>query len=101
MLPLHSSLSTSTWYCPSAKGVSAQKTLGGPQPIDLGLYTPFGNDWIWSRGNLKEKVQLMWQNNPPVTQGNHVLGGISTDGTKCWQRSFEYFAVGDSGSLLT
>ena len=42
----------------------------------------------------------MWQNNPPVTQGNQVLVGISIDGTKLWQRSFEHFAVGELGSRL-
>ena len=42
----------------------------------------------------------MWQHNPPVTQGNRVLVGISIDGTKLWKRSFEHFAVGDLGSRL-
>ena len=42
----------------------------------------------------------MWQHNPPVTQGNQVLVGISIDGTKRWQRSFEHFAVGELGSRL-
>ena len=42
----------------------------------------------------------MWQHTPPVTQGNQVLVGISIDGTKLWQRSFEHFAVGELGSRL-
>ena len=42
----------------------------------------------------------MWQNNPPVTQRNQVLVGISIDGTKLWQYSFEHFAVGELGSRL-
>ena len=42
----------------------------------------------------------MWQHNPPVTQGNQVLVGISIDGTKLWHRSFEHFAVGELGSRL-
>ena len=43
----------------------------------------------------------MWQHNPPVTQGNQVLVGISIDCTELWQRSFEHFAVGELGSRLT
>ena len=37
---------------------------------------------------------------PPVTQGNQVLVGISIDGTKLWQRSFEHFAIGKLGGRL-
>ena len=42
----------------------------------------------------------MSQHNPPVTQGNQVLVGISIDGNKLWQRSFEHFAAGELGSRL-
>ena len=49
---------------------------------------------------MKDKLQLMWHNNPPVTQGNQVVVGISIDGTKLSQRSFEHFAVGELGSRL-
>ena len=101
LLPPQYSRSTYTWYCPQANIVSARKTLGGPEPIHFVLHTPGCIDLIWSRVNLKEKLQLTWQKNPPITQENHVLVGISTDGTKCWQRSFGNFAVGDSGSLLS
>ena len=97
---LQYSRSTSTWCCPWAKIVSVQKTLGAPHPIDFSLQTSGGNDLIGSRVNLKEKLQLMWQHAPPVTQGNHVLVGISIDGTKLWQRSFEHFAVGELRSRL-
>ena len=48
--------------------VSVRKTLGAPHPIDFLLHTPGGNDLIGSRVNLKEKLQLMWQHNPPVTK---------------------------------
>ena len=68
--------------CPWGKIVSVQKTLGAPHPIDFLLHTPGSNDLIGSRVNLKEKLQLMWQHNPPVTQGNEVVVGISIDGTK-------------------
>ena len=97
---LQYSRSTSTWYCPWAKIVSVRKTLGAPHPIDCLLHTPGGNDLIGSTVNLKEKLQLMWQHNPPVTQGNQVLAGICIDGTTLWQRSFEHFAVGEFGSRL-
>ena len=97
---LHYSRSTSAWYCPWAKIVSVRKTLGAPHPIDFSLQTPGGNDLIGSRVNVKEKLQLMWQHNPPVTQGNQVLVGISIAGTKLWQRSLEHFAVGELGSRL-
>ena len=97
---LQYSRSTSPWYCPWAKIVSQQKTSGGPHPIDFVLHTSAGSDLIGSRVNLKEKLQLMWQHNPPVTQANQVLVGISIDGTKLWQRSFEHFAVGELGSCL-
>ena len=86
--------STSTWYCPWAKIVSMRKTLGAPHPIDFVLHTPGRSELIGSRVNLKEKLQLMWQHNPPVTQAYQVLVGISIDGTKLWQCSFEHFAVG-------
>ena len=91
---------TSTWYCSWEKIVSVRKTLGAPHSIDFVLHTPGGGDLIGSRVNLKEKVHLMWQHNPLVTQGNQVLVGISIDGTKLWQRSFEHFAVGELGSHL-
>ena len=97
---LQYSRSTSTWYCPWAKIVSVRKTLGAPHPIDFSLETPGGNDLIGSRVNLTQKLQLMWQQNHPVTQGNQVLVGISIDGTKLWQRSLEHFAVGELGSRL-
>ena len=42
----------------------------------------------------------MWLHNPPVTQGNQVLVGISIEGTKLWQRYFEHFVVGELGSCL-
>ena len=100
MRRLQYSRSTSTWYCPWAKFVSVRKTLGAPHPIDFLLHTPGGNGLIGSRVNLKEKLQLMWQDKPPVTQGNQVLVGISTDGTKLWQRSFEHLAVGELRSHL-
>ena len=77
-----------------------QKTLGAPHPIHFVLHTPGGSELIGSRVNLKEKLQLMWQHKPPVTQGNQVLVGISIDGTKLWQRCFEHFAVGELGSRL-
>ena len=80
--------------------VSVRKTLGAPHPIYFLLQTPGGNDLIGSRVNLKEKLQLMWQHNPPVTQDNQVLVGISIGGTKLWQRSFEHFAVGELGSRM-
>ena len=86
MRRLQYSRSTSTWYCPWAKIVSVRKTLGAPHPIDFVLHTPGGSDLIGSKVNLKEKLQLIWQHNPPVTQGNQVLVGISNDGTKLWQR---------------
>ena len=70
------SRSTSTWYCPWAKIVCVRKTLGALHPIDFSLHTPGSNDLIGSRVNLKEKLQLIWQHNPPVTQGNQVLVGI-------------------------
>ena len=88
------------WYCRWAKIVSVRKTLGAPHPIDFVLHTPGGSDFIASRVNVKEKLQLMWQNKPPVTQGNQVLVGISIDGTKVWQRSLEHFAVGELGGRL-
>ena len=97
---LQYSPSTSTWYCPCAKIVSVRKTLGAPNRIDFVLHTPGGSDLIGSRVNLKEKLQLMWQNNRPGTQGNQVLVGISIDGTKLWQCSFQHFAVGELGSRL-
>ena len=97
---LQYSRSASTWYCPWAKIVSVRKTLGVSHPIDFVLHTPGGSDLIRSRVNLKEKLQLMWQRNPPVTQGPKVLVGTSIDGTKLWQRSFEHFAVGELGSRL-
>ena len=97
---LQYSRSTSTWYCPWAKIVSVRKTLGAPHPIDFVLQPPGGSDVIGSRVNLTEKLQRMWPHNPPVTQGNQVLVGISIDGTKLWQRSFEHFAVGELGSRL-
>ena len=97
---LQYSRSTSSWYCPWAKMVSVRKTLGAPHPIDFVLHTPGGGDLIGSRVNLKEKLQLMWQHNPTVTQGNHVSVGISIDGTKLWQRSFQHFAVGELGTRL-
>ena len=100
MRRLQHSRSTSTWYCPWAKIVSVRKTLGAPHPSDFVLHTPGGNDLMGSRVNVKEKLLLMWQHNPPVTQGNQVLVGISLDGTKLWQRSFEHFAVGELGSRL-
>ena len=100
MRRLQYSRSTSTWYRPWAKVVSVRKTLGAPHPIDFVLHTPGGSDLIGSKVNLKEKLQLMWQHNPPVTQGNQVLVGISIDGTKLWQRSFEHLAVGELGSRL-
>ena len=61
---LQHSRSTSTWYCPWAKMVSVQKTFGAPHTIDFVLHTPGGSDFIGSRVNLKEKVQLMWQHKP-------------------------------------
>ena len=76
------------------------KDLGCPRPIDFVLHTPGGSDLIGSRVNRIEKLQLMWQNDPPVTQGNQVLVGISMHGTKLWQRSFEHFAVGELGGCL-
>ena len=97
---LQYSRSTSTWYCPWAKIGSVRKTLGAPDPIDFALHTPGGSELIGSRVNVKEKLQLMWQHNPPVTQGYQVLVGISIDGTKLWQCSFEHFAVGELGSRL-
>ena len=97
---LQYSRSTSTWYCPWAKIVSVRKTLVAPHPIHFVLHTPGGSDLIGSRVNLKEKLQLMWQHNPPVTQRNQILVGISIDGTKLWQRSFEHFAAGELGSRL-
>ena len=92
--------STSTWYCPWAKIVSVRKTLGAPHPIYFVLHTPAGSELIGSRVNRKEKLQLMWQHNPPVTQGNQVVVGISIIAPKLWQRSFEHFAVGELGSGL-
>ena len=100
MRRLRYSLSAATGYWPWAKIFSVRKTLGAPHPIDFLLHTPGGSDLIGSSVNLKEKLQLMWQHNPPVTQGNQVLVGISIDGTKLLQRSFEHFAVGDLGSRL-
>ena len=97
---LHYSRSTSTWYCLWAKIVSVRRTLGAPHPIDPVLHTPGGSELIGSGVNLKLKLQLMWQHNPPVTQGNQVFAGISIDGTKFWQRSFEHFAVGELGSYV-
>ena len=97
---LQYSRSTSTWYCPSVKIISMRKILRAPHPIEFVLHTPGGSDLIGSRVNLKENLQLMWQHNPPVTQGNQVLVGISIDGTKLWQHSFEHFAVGELGSRL-
>ena len=93
---LQYNLSTSTWYCPWAKIVSVQKTLGAPPPPPsvFVLHTPGGSVLIGSRVILKEKLQLMWQHNLPVTQGNQALVGISIDGTKIWQQCFEHFAVG-------
>ena len=96
---LQYSRSTSTWCCRWSKIVFVQKTLGPLHPIDFVLHTPGGSDLIRSRVNVKETPQLMWQNNPPVTQGNQVVVGISIDGTKRWQRSFEHFALGDLRSL--
>ena len=61
---LQYSRSTSTWHCPWSKIVSVRKTLGPPHPIDFVLHTPGGSDLIGSRVNVKEKLQLMWQNNP-------------------------------------
>ena len=97
---LHYSQSTSALYCPWAKIMFVRKPSGAPQPIDFVLHTPSGSDLIWSRLNLKEKVELLWQHNPPVTQGNQVLVGTSIDGTKRWQCSFGHFAVGELGSRL-
>ena len=97
---LQYSRSTSTWYCPWAKIVSGRKTLGAPHPIDFVLHTPDGSDLIRSRVNSKDKLQLMWQHNPPVTQGNQVLVAISIDGTQLGQRSFEHLAVAELGSRL-
>ena len=97
---LQYSRSTSTWYCPLAKIVSVPKTLGAPHPIDFVLHPSGGSELIGSRVNLKGKLQLMWQHKPAVTQDNQVLVGISIDGTKLWQRSFEHFAVGELGSRL-
>ena len=77
-----------------------RKTLGAPHPIDFVLHTSGVSELIGSTVNLKEKLQLMWQHNPPVTQGNQLLVGISIDGTKFWQRSFEHFAVWELGSRL-
>ena len=94
---LQYSRSASPWYCRWAK-VSVQMTLGAPHQNDFVLHTPGGSDLIWSRVNLKAKLQHMWQHNPPVTQCNQVLVGISIDGTQPWQRSFEHFAVGELGS---
>ena len=85
---------------PLGKIVSVRNTFGAPHPIDFVLRTHGGSDLIGSRVKLKEKLQLMWQNNPPLTQGNQVLVGISIDGTKVGQRSFEHFAVGELGSRL-
>ena len=68
--------------------------------MDFVLHTPGGNDLIGSPMNQKERLQLMWQHNPPVTQRNQVLVQISIDGTKLWQRSLEHFAVGELGSCL-
>ena len=97
---LQYSRSTSTWYCPWAKIVSARKTLGAPGPIDFVLHTPGSTELIGSTMNRKEKLQLMWQHTPPATQGYQVLVGNSIDGTKLWQRSFEHFAVGELGSCV-
>ena len=97
---LQYSRSTSTAYCPWARILSVRKTFGAPHRIDFVLLTPGGSYWIGSRVNLKEKLQLMWQHNPPVTQGSHVLVGIPIDGTTLWQRSFQHFAVGQLGSCL-
>ena len=85
---LQYSRSRSTRYCPWAKVVSVRKTLGAPHPIDFLSHIPGGNDLIGSRVNLQEKLQLMSQYNPPVTQGNQALVGIFIDGTKRWERSF-------------
>ena len=95
---LQYSRSTSTWYCLWAKILCMRKTLGAPHPIDFVLHTPGGSDLIGCRVNLK--LQLMWQHNPPVTQGNQVLVGISIDGPILWQRSFEHFAVRELGGRL-
>ena len=80
--------------------MSVRKTLGATHSIDFVLNTPGGSDLIGSRVNMKEKLHLMWRNNPPVTQGNKVVVGISIDGTKLRQRSFQHFAVGELGSRL-
>ena len=77
-----------------------RKTLCAPHPIDFVLQNPGGSDLIGSREHLKEKLQVMWQNNPSVTQGNQVLVGISIGGSKLWQHSFEHFAVGELGRRL-
>ena len=98
MRRLQHNRSTSTGYCPWTKIVSVRKTLGAPHPIDFVLHTHGGSALIRSRVNLNEKLELIWQNNPPVTQGNQVVVGISIDCTKLWQRSFEHFAVGGYGS---
>ena len=85
---------------PMGKIVSVRKTLDAPHTIDFVLHTSGGSELIGYRVNLKEKLQLMWQHNPPVTQGDQVLVGISIDGTILWQRCFEHFAVGELGSHL-
>ena len=95
------SWSTSTWYCPWSKILLVRKALGAPHLLDFVLHTPGGSDLIGSRVNPKEKLHLMWQKNPPVTQGNQVVLGISIDGTKRWQSSFKHFAVGKLGSRLS
>ena len=55
------------------------KDLGCFPALDFLLHTPGGNDLIGYRVNLKEKLQLMWQHNPPVAQGKQVLVGIFID----------------------
>ena len=85
---------------PMGENCLRAKDFGFPPPIDFLLHTPGRNDLIGSKVNPKEKLQPMWQHNPPVTQRNQVLMGISIDGTKLWQRSFEHFAVGELGSRL-
>ena len=74
---LQYSRSTSTWYCTWSKIVFLRKALGAPHPIDSVLIAAGGSDLIGSRVNVNEKLQLMWQNNPPVTQGNQLVVGIS------------------------
>ena len=74
--PLHYHRSTSAWCCPWSKIVSVRKTLGAPHPIGFDLRTPGGTHLIGSWVIPKEKLQLMWQNNPAVTPGKQVVVGV-------------------------